>query len=73
MRLILKFLIKNFAAWILATRLTEFYFTPNNWSFLLARFAAFVIIYEVMRFAFERKVADLHFQGKKVGEMKEDE
>lgn len=73
MKTLLKFIIRNFAAYKLATFLTANYFVPGSWSYVLANIGVMFLTYELLRFAFETKVADLVFKGVKVGEHREDE
>ena len=73
MKTILKFSLRIFAAVTLTSSLIGMYFAPGSWSFVFARFAVSILVYEVLRFAFETKVADLVFKGVKVGEHREEE
>lgn len=75
MKSLIRILIIILCSQYLTNRLVEQIFVPGNWSYFLAHLAMFVpvclITGAILVWAFERKVADLHFEGKKVGTMKE--
>lgn len=75
MKILTRTLIIILSAQFFTNRITELFFTEGNWSYVLGRIAICVPVYlitgAILTWAFETKVADLHFQGKKVGKMKE--
>lgn len=77
MKPLIRFLITFLCSNYLTNRLTEQFFTEGNWSYTIANIGFFVPVLlvtgAVLTWAFETKVADLHFQGKKIGTMKDEE
>lgn len=77
MKTLIRFLIVFIIANHYASLIVSQYFLRGNWSYTLANIAIFVPVFELVRivltWAFETKVADVYFQGQKVGKIKEDE
>lgn len=77
MKSLTRFFIICTIAYLISHFLTSQFFVQGNWSFTLANFAVFVVVAEItqaiLRWAFATKVADLYFEGKKVGTIEEED
>lgn len=77
MKFLVRFLITFLIANHYVSLIVSQYFLRGNWSYTLANIAIFVPVFELVRivltWAFETKVADVYFQGQKVGKIKEEE
>lgn len=77
MKFLTRFLIISAIAFFLATLITSQWFERGTFSYGIAfvpfLFLSFDSTGTILRWAFATKVADLHYQGEKVGTMKEDE
>lgn len=77
MKILVRFLIIAIITHFLSQWITSQFFIKGNWSFTLANLAVWLVAFEavgrVLTWAFATKVADLHFQGKKIGTMSEED
>ncbi|HEY0752252.1 MAG TPA: hypothetical protein VGD26_13925 [Chitinophagaceae bacterium] len=73
MKAIAKFVVRLVVTGKLCNLVTPLWFVPKTTSYFIADCAIFIALYTLLEWAFEVKVADIMFEGKKVGEMKERE